>query len=140
MGRGRPTTSEIRKNMLEILAVKGQAYGYELHKLVRHLEGGFAGEGEIKLARLAEDRAGLQLAVVDAVNHEPNDDRWNDDTMRRLEIGRRQGCTGRKVSRYSAARWRSWCSSPEAMGLFRGSSSPSIYRSPIRAWKTIRSR
>jgi len=33
MGRGRPTQSEIRQNIIEILAVKGQAYGYELHKI-----------------------------------------------------------------------------------------------------------
>lgn len=33
MPRGRPTKSEIRQNMIEILAVKGQAYGYELAKI-----------------------------------------------------------------------------------------------------------
>jgi hypothetical protein len=33
MPRGRPTKSEIRQNMVEILAVKGQAYGYELAKI-----------------------------------------------------------------------------------------------------------
>jgi hypothetical protein len=33
MPRGRPTKSEIRQNMVEILAVKGEAYGYELAKI-----------------------------------------------------------------------------------------------------------
>lgn len=33
MPRGRPTKSEIRQNMVEILAVKGSAYGYELAKI-----------------------------------------------------------------------------------------------------------
>lgn len=33
MPRGRPTKSEIRQNMIEILAVKGEAYGYELAKI-----------------------------------------------------------------------------------------------------------
>lgn len=31
--RGRPTKSEIRQNMIEIVAVKGTAYGYEIHKI-----------------------------------------------------------------------------------------------------------
>lgn len=33
MPRGRPVRSEIRQNMVEILAVKGEAYGYELAKV-----------------------------------------------------------------------------------------------------------
>ena len=32
MPRGRPTQSDIRKNLIEILAVKGTDYGYALHK------------------------------------------------------------------------------------------------------------
>ena len=32
MPRGRPTQSEIRKNLIEILFVKGKEYGYNLHK------------------------------------------------------------------------------------------------------------
>jgi hypothetical protein len=37
MPRGRPTKSEIRQNMIEILAVKGQAYGYELAKIYKDI-------------------------------------------------------------------------------------------------------
>ena len=33
MPRGRPIRSEIRQGMVEILAVKGSAYGYELAKI-----------------------------------------------------------------------------------------------------------
>ncbi|MGM5487953.1 MAG: hypothetical protein ACQESG_03315 [Nanobdellota archaeon] len=33
MGRGRPTYSKVRMNMVEILSVKGEAYGYELAKI-----------------------------------------------------------------------------------------------------------
>jgi hypothetical protein len=33
MPRGRPVRSEIRQQLIEILAVKGQGYGYELAKL-----------------------------------------------------------------------------------------------------------
>ncbi len=33
MPRGRPIKSEIRQGMVEILAVKGSAYGYELAKI-----------------------------------------------------------------------------------------------------------
>ena len=33
MGRGRPVGSDIRQRLIDILAVKGQAYGYELHKI-----------------------------------------------------------------------------------------------------------
>ncbi|MFO7711164.1 MAG: hypothetical protein R6V53_05360 [Candidatus Woesearchaeota archaeon] len=33
MGRGRPNFSQVRVNMIEILAVKGSAYGYELAKI-----------------------------------------------------------------------------------------------------------
>ena len=32
MPRGRPTKSEIRQNLIEILAVLGKEYGYKLHK------------------------------------------------------------------------------------------------------------
>lgn len=37
MPRGRPTKSEIRQNMIEILAVKGEAYGYELAKIYNEI-------------------------------------------------------------------------------------------------------
>ena len=33
MKRGRPIGSEIRQNIIEILAVKGRGYGYEIHKI-----------------------------------------------------------------------------------------------------------
>ena len=32
MGRGRPVKSDIRQNIIEILAVSGKAYGYLIHK------------------------------------------------------------------------------------------------------------
>jgi len=32
MGKGRPTKSEIRQNMVELLNVIGEAYGYSLYK------------------------------------------------------------------------------------------------------------
>jgi len=37
MPRGRPTKSEIRQNMVEIIAVKGEAYGYELAKIYNNI-------------------------------------------------------------------------------------------------------
>ncbi len=33
MRRGRPTKSRIRQNIIEILAVTGKAYGYQIHKI-----------------------------------------------------------------------------------------------------------
>jgi hypothetical protein len=33
MGKGRPIFSEVRSNMIEILYVKGKAYGYEIAKI-----------------------------------------------------------------------------------------------------------
>ena len=35
--RGRPIRSVIRQNMIEILAVKGPMYGYDLHKAYKHI-------------------------------------------------------------------------------------------------------
>ncbi len=37
MPRGRPTKSEIRQNLIEILAVKGEGYGYELSKIYNEI-------------------------------------------------------------------------------------------------------
>ncbi|MFH1916691.1 MAG: hypothetical protein ABIJ21_05480 [Nanoarchaeota archaeon] len=37
MGRGRPTRSVIRQNMVEILYFLGNAYGYEIYKVYREL-------------------------------------------------------------------------------------------------------
>lgn len=37
MPRGRPTKSEIRQNLIEILAVKGEGYGYELAKIYNEI-------------------------------------------------------------------------------------------------------
>lgn len=37
MPRGRPVKSTIRQNIVEILAVKGKAYGYEIHKIYKEL-------------------------------------------------------------------------------------------------------
>lgn len=37
MPRGRPTKSEIRQNLVEILAVKGSGYGYELAKIYNQI-------------------------------------------------------------------------------------------------------
>ena len=33
MPRGRPTRSQIRQNVVELLAVMGKGYGYEIHKV-----------------------------------------------------------------------------------------------------------
>ena len=33
MPRGRPTKSQIRQNIIELLAVMGRGYGYEIHKI-----------------------------------------------------------------------------------------------------------
>ncbi len=35
MRRGRPVSSDIRKNIIEILAHLGRGYGYEIHKIYR---------------------------------------------------------------------------------------------------------
>lgn len=35
--RGRPTNSIIRQQMLEILSVLGEGYGYEIHKIHKHV-------------------------------------------------------------------------------------------------------
>lgn len=37
MGRGRPTRSEIRQNMIEILYFLGKAYGYEIYKAYKEI-------------------------------------------------------------------------------------------------------
>ena len=37
MPRGRPTRSIIRQNIVNILAVIGKAYGYQIHKLYRQI-------------------------------------------------------------------------------------------------------
>jgi len=37
MPRGRPTRSEIRQNMVEMIAVKGKGYGYELAKIYNQI-------------------------------------------------------------------------------------------------------
>jgi hypothetical protein len=37
MPRGRPVKSEIRQNMVEILAVKDEAYGYELARIYNQI-------------------------------------------------------------------------------------------------------
>ena len=37
MPRGRPVRSDIRQNMIEILAVVGRGYGYMIHKLYRQV-------------------------------------------------------------------------------------------------------
>ncbi|MAE12957.1 hypothetical protein CMO92_00190 [Candidatus Woesearchaeota archaeon] len=39
MKRGRPTYSEIRQNLVEILSFKKKAYGYELYKLYTAIYG-----------------------------------------------------------------------------------------------------
>ena len=39
MKRGRPTYSEIRQNLVEILSYKKKAYGYELYKLYTQIFG-----------------------------------------------------------------------------------------------------
>ena len=37
MPRGRPIKSQIRQNLIEILAIKGKGYGYELHKIYKEI-------------------------------------------------------------------------------------------------------
>lgn len=37
MGRGRPIKSAIRQNIVEILAVKGEAYGYDIYRVYREV-------------------------------------------------------------------------------------------------------
>lgn len=37
MPRGRPVRSDIRQNIVEILAVMGRGYGYQIHKVYREL-------------------------------------------------------------------------------------------------------
>ena len=37
MPRGRPVGSPIRKNIVEILAVLGKAYGYQIHKMYQQI-------------------------------------------------------------------------------------------------------
>ena len=37
MKRGRPVGSDIRQNIIEILAVMGRGYGYEIHKVYNEL-------------------------------------------------------------------------------------------------------
>jgi|TARA_B100001971_G_C18187924_1_gene536794 hypothetical protein len=37
MGAGRPTRSDIRQNMVELLAHLGEAYGYDLFKLYKEI-------------------------------------------------------------------------------------------------------
>ncbi|MBU0756625.1 MAG: hypothetical protein KKF44_01040 [Nanoarchaeota archaeon] len=37
MGRGRPTFSQIRQNMIEILYFLGKAYGYEIYKAYKEI-------------------------------------------------------------------------------------------------------
>ena len=39
MPRGRPTQSDIRQRLIEILFVKGTTYGYELHKYYQKIYG-----------------------------------------------------------------------------------------------------
>lgn len=37
MPRGRPVKSQVRQNMIEIMAVLGKAYGYELYKAYKEI-------------------------------------------------------------------------------------------------------
>ena len=37
MGRGRPVKSAIRQNVVEILAVKGEMYGYDIYRVYREI-------------------------------------------------------------------------------------------------------
>jgi DNA-binding PadR family transcriptional regulator len=37
MGRGRPVKSIIRQNIVEILNVKGEMYGYDIYKIYREI-------------------------------------------------------------------------------------------------------
>jgi len=37
MPRGRPVRSDIRKNIIEILALLGRGYGYQIHKIYREI-------------------------------------------------------------------------------------------------------
>jgi len=37
MPRGRPTKSEIRQNIIEIIFVIGKGYGYEIHKIYKEI-------------------------------------------------------------------------------------------------------
>ena len=37
MARGRPVFSQVRQNMIEIIAVKGKAYGYEIFKAYKDI-------------------------------------------------------------------------------------------------------
>ncbi len=37
MPRGRPVKSQIRQNIIEILAVMGKGYGYAIHKVYREI-------------------------------------------------------------------------------------------------------
>ncbi len=37
MPRGRPTRSQVRQNIVNILAVVGKAYGYQIHKIYQRL-------------------------------------------------------------------------------------------------------
>jgi hypothetical protein len=37
MPRGRPVKSQIRQNLIELLAVMGKGYGYELHKVYKEI-------------------------------------------------------------------------------------------------------
>ncbi|MEM3127324.1 MAG: hypothetical protein QW331_04645 [Candidatus Woesearchaeota archaeon] len=68
MGKGRPIGSEIRNNIIEILAVKGKMYGYDLYKnyiqifpkvtmrsIYYHLQKGIK-LGEIKVAEVKKEK------------------------------------------------------------------------------------
>ncbi len=68
MGKGRPIGSEIRNNIIEILAAKGKAYGYGLYKtyirifpkvtmrsIYYHLQKGIK-LGEIKVAEIRKEK------------------------------------------------------------------------------------
>ncbi len=37
MPRGRPVRSDIRQNVVELLSVMGQGYGYQIHKVYREI-------------------------------------------------------------------------------------------------------
>lgn len=37
MGRGRPVKSEIRQNIVEILYIMGNGYGYDIHKIYKQI-------------------------------------------------------------------------------------------------------
>jgi len=68
MGKGRPIGSEIRNNVIELLAAKGKAYGYDLYKLYvqifpkvtmrsiyYHLQKGIK-LGEVKIAEVRKEK------------------------------------------------------------------------------------